>query len=421
MRASRLVGDAAVLYAAHALGLIMPLLTVPYLARVLRPTGWGLVIFAQSLGAWLALIIEYGFDLSGTRSVARSLGDESEISEVVAGIQGARTIIVLVLMPVVALLVLVPAFRSEPALLIWAFAFAVARGVSPAWYFFGVQRMRSPAILDAAAKVFAALGVFVWVRAPADGWRVLALQAVFMALSVAWMTGLMYRHVRVRLPSPTASVRALRQGSGIFVFRGASGIYYQANSFILGLLGTPQVVAFFGSAEKIVRAGIGMYQPLTQALFPRMSHLTETSTAGATRLLRLGLVLFGTMGVGLAAVVAGAAPLLVDVLLGPGYEAAVPVLRLLGLLPLIIAVGTLFGIHWALPSGLERPFYTLVIVAGVLNVAFASLLVPRFGAMGMACAVIVAEVLVAVGLVVVFRSKGGKLWPFKMPEASERA
>ena len=59
--------DAAVLYVAHALALLVPLATIPYLARVLGPHAWGLVVFSQSLGAWLALVIEYGFDLSGTR------------------------------------------------------------------------------------------------------------------------------------------------------------------------------------------------------------------------------------------------------------------------------------------------------------------------------------------------------------------
>ena len=67
-----MAANATALYAAHIAGLVVPLLTIPYLARVLRPTGWGLVVFAQSFGAWLALVMEYGFDLSGTRAVHES-------------------------------------------------------------------------------------------------------------------------------------------------------------------------------------------------------------------------------------------------------------------------------------------------------------------------------------------------------------
>ena len=68
---SKLAGDAAALSVAHVLGLVVPFLTVPYLARVLRPEGFGLLLFAQSFGLWLVLVIEFGFDLSGTRIVSR--------------------------------------------------------------------------------------------------------------------------------------------------------------------------------------------------------------------------------------------------------------------------------------------------------------------------------------------------------------
>ena len=98
-----MAGNATALYTAHVLGLIVPLLTIPYLARVLRPSGWGLVVFAQSFGAWLALVLEYGFDLSGTRAVARVRSDPQRLPEVVAGVQGAKMLMVLTA-PIVVLI-----------------------------------------------------------------------------------------------------------------------------------------------------------------------------------------------------------------------------------------------------------------------------------------------------------------------------
>ncbi len=165
-----MAANATALYAAHVAGLIVPLLTIPYLARVLRPTGWGLVVFAQSFRAWLALVTEYGFDLSGTRAVARVGADRSRLSEVVAGVQGAK-LLTLLCVPVglIAVYMAAPAFQREPALLLWAGAFAVARGLSPMWYFLGLERMRAPSALDAGTKILAALGVFIW-SLGAQGW-----------------------------------------------------------------------------------------------------------------------------------------------------------------------------------------------------------------------------------------------------------
>ena len=414
--ASRLAGDAGTLYVVHVVGMLVPLLTIPYLARVLRPTAWGTVVFAQSLGAWLALVVEYGFDLSATRAVARHRDSRSHLVGLAAGVQGGKLILLLGLLPaVLAMFWLIPIFRQQPALLVWACVFAMVRGYSPAWYFLGMERVRAPAIAETGAKVVAALGIFVLVHHPGHAWRVLALQAVAMTVTMCFLTMLMNRELPFRAPRLAQSIRTLRESFEIFVFRSSSGLFLQANAFILGLLATPQVVGFFGGAEKIIRAAINLLHPLSQALFPRVIRSAATDPEETRRLLLTGLVLFVSLGMIMGVTALGAAPILVRVLLGPEYGEAVPVLRVLSVLPPLIAIGTLFGIQWALPAGLERPFYRLVVAAGILNILLAALLVPRYGALGMAVSIAIAEVLVAGGLILVFLSKGGRLWPFALP------
>jgi PST family polysaccharide transporter len=269
--------------------------------------------------------------------------------------------------------------------------------------------------MESAAKVTAAAGIFLLIREPDDGWKVLALQAVSMGTVVLVLTFLMYRRVALLRPRLNEAVRTLREGVGIFVFRSASGVYLQANGFILGLLAPPSAVAFYGGAEKIVRAGVNLFQPLSQTLFPRMSHLAVRDNSAAARTLTMGMVLMGALGLALMITLLLGAPFLVKLLLGPGYDEAVPLVRLLALLPPVIAIGTMFGIQWALPAGLERPFYLLVVAAGLVNVTMAFALVPKLGALGMALGVTTAEVLVAGGLLVLFRNRGGRFWPLTFP------
>jgi PST family polysaccharide transporter len=97
-----------------------------------------------------------------------------------------------------------------------------------------------------------------------------------------------------------------------------------------------------------------------------------------------------------------AAPQLVNVILGPGYEAAIPVLRWLSLLPPLIAVNTVLGLYWAVPFGHEHSFLVAVVLAGITNIALAATLVPRLGATGMAVSAIAAEVVVLAVLSVLY-------------------
>lgn len=392
-----LVRNASVLVGAQAVSLVVPLLTIPYIARVLGPAAWGPVLAAQGLSNWLILVFEYGFDLSATRTIARARVAPHTMSEIVHGVQSAKTLLLLGSAPLILfVLVAVPALRQNPALLTWAVVFAVLRGFSPLWFFQGLERLKAAVAVDTITRAVAALGVFVVVHTPDDGWRVIALQAVLAAVSLAVLTAWLARHVALQTPRVAIGLRTLREGGSIFACRAWSGVYIQANTLILSALAAPATVAFFGGADRIIRAAINLLQPLTQTFLPRVSFLHVADPPAARRTVRRAIVGVGLFGVAMGLTAAIAAPLLVHVLLGPGYDAAIPVLRLMGVLPLLIALNTVLGVYWALPLGHERFLLGAIIAAGVTNVALALVFVPRWGAPGMAASAIAAEVVALV-------------------------
>jgi polysaccharide transporter, PST family len=390
-----LVQNILSLYAVQVASYLVPLVTIPYLARVLGAAGWGLVAFAQAFGGYLSLGLEYGFVLSGTREVARHRDSEEKMADVLAGVQGAKLTL---LVPAIVLSLVarhfVPIFRTHPGLF-WAATFwAVAQAFSMLWYFQGLEQMRLVAILDVSSKTLAAVGIFALIRAPGDEWKVLALQGAAAFLSMLVATVLAYQRVRFRLPSPRLAWEALRMGWSMFLFRGASSLYTVGNAFILGLFASPTLVGYYAGAEKISRAVVGLLNPVSQSLFPRLSHLVEHARDRAARLARLVVVLMGAGGGVLGLLVFLLAPTAVRLILGPGYEPSVLVLRILALLPPLIALSNVFGIQWMVPLGLDRPFNMIIMLGGGLNLTLALLLASRFTAIGMAAAVVTAEAFV---------------------------
>lgn len=395
--------NASALLGGHAVGLIVPLLTVPYLARVLRPEGWAPVLVAQAIAAWLVLVVEFGFELSATRAVARARTNPGRLPDIVCGVQSAKLLLVPVAGCLFAVVLLtMPQLRPNRALMIGVIVLAVCRGMNPFWFFQGMERVRRAIFVESTSKAIAALLCFAVVRGPRDGWLVIALQAAFAAASLVILTKRMADIVPLRRPSVTLAARAMRDSLHIFAFRASSGLYIQANAIIVGALAAAPVVAFFGGAERVVRSAINLLQPLTQAFFPRVSFLTTSDPAAARRTVELSIVGIGGFGaiLGLGAFIG--APLLVRLLLGHGYEAAVPVVRMLAPLPLLAALGTVLGLYWAIPFGHERAFLAIVLVAGAVNLAVAFLLVPLHGALGMAIAVVTAESFVTGALAVLY-------------------
>jgi PST family polysaccharide transporter len=394
------------LYGLQVFTYIVPLITIPYLARVLGAPGWGRLAFAQAFGGYLVLVMGFGFGLSATREVARYRDDRESLAAILSSVVAAKALLAIVSVGL-ALFVAgwISGFKHQSVLL-WASIFwAVAQSFHPAWFFQGLERMRLVAVLDISAKGLATIGIFMLVRSADAGWKVLVLQGFFSLCSAAIAFALIYRNLPLRLPTRLAIWNTLRQGSSIFLLQGAVSFYTLGNAFILGLFAPSQFVGYYAGAEKISRASLSLLGPIGQAFYPRISHIAHRSRTEAAALARIGLFLSGIGGILLSLLVfVGAAPL-VHLVLGPGFDATIPVLRILSLLPALVALNQVLGLQWMLPLGLDRSLSTIVVGAGILNVLLAVLLASRYGQIGMAWSVVTAETFVAVSIYCVLRAR----------------
>ena len=100
------------------------------------------------------------------------------------------------------------------------------------------------------------------------------------------------------------------------------------------------------------------------------------------------------------------APFLVRTVLGEEYIPATAVLRVFALLPPLIALSAALGIQWMLPLRLERLFNAITLGGGLLNLGLALVLAPLYAHVGMACAVVAAELFVTIGMYTVLRWRG---------------
>lgn len=322
---SSVAHNAAVLYAVYVASSVIPLLTVPYLARVLRPEGWGLLVFAQSFSIWLVQVVDYGFALSAPRMIAQRRNETDHVEKIVASVQGAKMLLLTFVLLVAAVAWwAVPLFRLHPAYLLLAVLVAIVQGFSPFWYFYGVERMKVAALAEVLGKVAAAAGIFLWVETPDQGWLVLLLQLCSAVTIVSLLTLRLYREVRFMRATVRDSWETLRGATAMFVFRSASGLYTMANSFLLGIFAGPRAVGFYGGAEKIARTiAVNLLGPVSVALYPRASRMVVTERGKAERLVRLSLLGAGAIGIAAGGVIFAVAPMLIRLLLGAGYEPSI--------------------------------------------------------------------------------------------------
>lgn len=402
LRASRssLARNAAALYGVQFVRKLLPLIIIPYLARILGPPGWGLVAFMQSLAEFVVLVIEFGFNLSATREVARNRESREACSEIMAGVLGAQLMLALG-GTLAALLVsrFVPLLHDNPRLVAAGLFYAVAQGFIPLWFFQGLEKMRLAATLEICGRLAGLAALFLLVHSPADTWLALGIQGVAPAITTSVGLLIAYRTISFRMPEPRLVAEALRRGWPLFVYRSAESLYGVGNAFLLGLFAAPAEVGYFASAEKISRAVFGLLNPIREALYPRLSDMARRSPEDAARLARIGVAVTVSGGVLLGTSMFFLAPILIRLLMGSAFAPAVTVLRILSILPVLLSLSNSAGLQWLLPLGRDAEVNRVILCAGALNVGLALLLASRFAHLGMAVAVVCAEAFVAISLV----------------------
>ena len=394
---TRIADNVIALYGVQACTYFLPLITFPYLARTLGPGAWGAVLFAQSIGAFIAVIVEYGFDFSATRETARSYEDKSRLKDLIAGVLGAKAFL--------SALCLAAAFVARPftlriapePVLYWAsIIWGIGQGINMLWYFQGQQRMRVSGALDVGGKAIATLSIFVLVHRPTDGWKVMVAQALGCVVAHGITVAMAYAEVGFRLPTVRLVSEVLRVGWALFLFRASQILLTSVNGIILGFLSSPAQLGLYVGADKIGQVSRQSLWPLTQALFPHQAQKAQNDPRQAALIFRRSVLIIGGLGLCSGLVLILGAPLLIRIALGNSFDAAIPTLRVLGLLtPLSTLVGVV-GFQWMLPLGMDRQFTRVFFTAGLLHVAIASALTLSLASLGMAIAVVCSQAYILV-------------------------
>ena len=402
-----LVQNVIALYGVQICTYALPLITFPYLARVLGPSGWGSVVFAQAIGAVVAVFVEYGFDLSASRETSRHRNEPRLLSELISGVLGAKVLLA-------ALCICGAVFSRRfthhvaPSLaLFWSSTiWGVCQGINMLWYFQGLERMRLASALEIGGKVVATLSIFVLVHNPDDGWKVMAAQCVGCVVAHGVTVVLAYREVGFVWPTLSSVLHALRLGWSMFLFRAVQGLTGSLNGLVLGWVAPMAALGQYAGAERISRVFQQGLWPINQALYPNLTKQMRDNRHDAMKMVRLSIFLLGGLGLLFGLILFLGAPLLVHVVLGDAFHGTIPALRVFALWIPLIALSTVIIFQLLLPNQMDDQFNVVVLTAGLLGFGCALLLAPGFQAVGIAWSVVVAQLYTLIAFSVVLARAG---------------
>ncbi len=380
---------------------ILPLLTVPYLVRVLGPEYFGLLAFATATTAYFMLITDYGFNLSATRQISIHRDDKDKINEIFSSVMMIKAALMVVSFGLMSLLVCsFEKFGQHWEVYFITFGMVIGQVLFPVWLFQGMERMKYITYLNIGAKVFFTVCIFIFVKEQADYLLVPLLTAMGFIVAGIWSLYLVKKEFNVSFDWQSTDTLKFQLAEGWHVFFSSMAIslYTISTTFILGLFTNNTVVGYFAAADKIVQAVKGLYQPVSQAIYPLISKkIHEDKQAGLAFIHRTTWVV-GTGMFAISLLLFLLAEPIVNLLLGQQYQQSVLLLQIMAFLPFIIALSNMFGIQTMLNLGYKQAFSRILVVAAILGVVLSLVLVPMYEGLGTAVTLLVVEVFVTVAM-----------------------
>lgn len=410
----RLAGNIFSLGVLQGANYILPLLTLPYLVRVLGPEYFGLLAFATATIMYFMLITDYGFNLSATRQISIHRDDKDKVNEIFSSVMMIKTALMVVSFGLMSLLVFsFEKFSQHWEVYFITFGMVIGQVLFPVWLFQGMERMKYITYLNIGAKAFFTVCIFIFVQEQADYLLVPLLTAMGFIVAGIWSLYLVKKEFNVSFAWQTAATLKFQLAEGWHVFFSSMAIslYTISTTFILGLFTNNTVVGYFAAADKIVQAVKGLYQPVSQAIYPLIGKkIHEDKQAGLAFIRKTTWVLGSGMFMISVMLFLLAEPI-VNLLLGAQYHQSVLLLQIMAFLPFIIALSNIFGIQTMLNLGYKREFSFLVVITAISGVGLALFLTPLYEAIGVSIAMLLVEILITfmLGLFVLIKIRKGTL------------
>ncbi len=351
------------LSALQIFSMFVPLITLPYLIRVLGKDVYGLVVFAQAVIGYLVVLINFGFNISSTKDLSVHRANKEKVSEIVSSTLLIKGIFFLfTLLAVKIILLFTPKAQGYETLFYLTMYLCLYEWIFPIWYFQGIEKMKYITLINVLSRsIFLAL-VFIFVKGPEHYLRVpmlYGLGAIIAGFTSLWIV---FGKERIRFSFQPISTlwHYTRSSIPFFASNISTQLYTNTNKVILGVFTGMNEVAYYDLAEKISSLMRIPLNLIGQSIFPR-----NASEKNMDFIIRIMLYTVGITLVVMISIIVFA-KVIVFTLGGIEMEPAINVTRLYILTILPISVSHFLGYQALVIFGYRYHFLKVISSAFML-------------------------------------------------------
>lgn len=386
----------------NVLLLLIPLITQPYISRVLQPYGNGVYQYTYTIIQYFVLLGDLGITLYGKREIAYHRDDPHSRSKIFWEIEGLQVITTTI--SLIFFLIFVGIDRQFVTIQVLQVLWLFSASVDVSWYFMGLEQFGKTVLRSTIVKLLSIILIFTFVKQPSDLWKYTIIQGGAQLIGGLTLWPYLPQTItKIRL-SDLNILKHFKPSLILFIPNIAVQIYSVVNKTMLKQFDTVSATSYFTFGDNIVRTVLAVVTATGTVMLPRIANRFAKGNMHAVHLslyrnMNFVASIATPMMFGIAAVGEQFAPRFFGMkylLSGKVIVAESPII-------LLIAWSTVIGMQYLMPVKRMRDYTVSVTLGAISNIIINIPLIIEFGAVGTAMATVVSEAIVTLYQIYVVR------------------
>lgn len=389
---------------------VFPLITIPYVSRIIGPEGYGIINYATAFVAYFNILISYGFDYTATRRIA---SNPDSLNIVFSEVLTARVYLFLIstILFAISLFVFTP-LSNHKIVAVIVFCSCLSTCLTPQFVFQGLQYLSIFAFTNFIRGLLNCLLVLLLIK-QADDFITLPLINLVLGVAISLFL-IVFAILKFKMTFHFVQFKRvwklLIEERMMYLSSFVVSIYTTTNIIVLGFFATSAEVGYYTTAQSLIFIVINVINlPLSTVLFPYISKSFSNNQEEGLNVLRsiLPVLIYILTFVGI--LIYFLAPFSIHLIYGNRFDHAIGPLKILAFLPLVSMINTFLGIQTMLNLKMDKNFFNVTAMAALIGFSLNLLLSSQFGFMGTSYSYLLIEVFVLAALYITLLKKNVNL------------
>lgn len=379
---------------------LVPVITFPYVSRILGPEGIGLTSFAISLATTFIVLASLGIPIYGIREVAKVKNDKERLSKTFSELLAIHLIwsfIVLIIFSV--WLMFTKTYQNELIIKYLSFIHIFASVGLINWFYQGIEQYKFISVINFISKILTIVLLFVLVKKPEDYWVYYLIIVLSNFVSVLISVFYSFNFVRFKFVGFNFKLH-LKPIIILFSTQLAISIYVNLDVIMLKYFSEIEQVGYYSAAIRIVKILLIIITSLGVVLIPKIStFIKEKKTIEVKQLIEKSINFVLILSFPVVVILCILSKKIIKLFAGIEFVEAHILVKLLSPLIIIIGLANIFALQILVPSNKEKKYMYAVLIALLVNIVLNGILIPVLASKGAVIATILTEL---TGLIITF-------------------